>query len=222
MPRIRYIKPDFFRDEDLGKLSPLCRLAFAGLWCYADKAGRLKDRPVQLKVEILPYDEIDFNEILETLAKSKPINNHSTFITRYVVNDENYIQINKFTEHQKVHHTEKESLIPPISLTVKKPRNTRGKTVTNPPYKGTYKGMEMEMEGTPLPNWIFPEGWNAFIEMRKKIGYPITDYGIKKALKKLEGFKEKGYDPNEIIDTTVMNGYRGFFEPNKQKKDEYL
>ena len=30
MPRIRYLKPDFFKDEDIAKLPPLLRLFYAG------------------------------------------------------------------------------------------------------------------------------------------------------------------------------------------------
>jgi len=128
MPRIRYIKPEFFKDEDLAQLPPLYRLAFAGLWCYADKEGRLKDRPMQLKIEILPYDEANFDHVLDTLSNSKPVNNHSTFITRYEHDGNKYIQINKFKEHQKPHNTEKDSSIPP------------------PEYlKGMEKGMEKGM-----------------------------------------------------------------------------
>lgn len=134
MPRIRYIKPDFFKDEDLGQLEPLYRIAFAGLWCCADRAGRLKDRPLQLKIEILPYDDIDFESILKTLALPKPINNNSAFITRYEVNGEKYIQINKFKEHQKPHITEKETVIPPLNnrrITVKKRKNNLLQTPEN-------------------------------------------------------------------------------------------
>ena len=144
MPRIRYIKPDFFKDEDLAQLSPLFRIAFVGLWCFADREGRLKDRPHQLKVEILPYDEVDFEEILKTLADKKPVNNNSSFITRYSVRLEKYIQINKFKEHQRPHHTERISDIPPL-ITDKQPLRKQKATVTKrmEMEKGMEKGMDI-------------------------------------------------------------------------------
>jgi len=49
MARIRSLKPDFFKDEDLAVLPFEARLLFEGLWCYADKEGRLEDRPKYLK-----------------------------------------------------------------------------------------------------------------------------------------------------------------------------
>ena len=107
MPRIRYIKPEFFTDEHIAELPYEARLFFAGLWCMADRDGRLEDRPPHLKVMILPYDRVDIEKILTRLsAGEKP------FIHRYQNSGKFYIQILNFLKHQKPHHTEKDSIIP--------------------------------------------------------------------------------------------------------------
>ena len=59
MPRIRYLKPCFFKDEDIASLPHQTRLLYQGLWVLADKEGRLEDRPKRIKAEIFPYEEID-------------------------------------------------------------------------------------------------------------------------------------------------------------------
>jgi hypothetical protein len=100
MRRIRSIKPDFFLDEDLGELSPLHRVLFAGLWTLADRDGRLEDRPRRIKVEILPYDDCDVDALLSDLA-SKRCNGHR-FIIRYRVNDQQIISITNFRKHQRI------------------------------------------------------------------------------------------------------------------------
>lgn len=76
MSRSRYLKPTFFTNERVGELTPLERLAWQGLWCQADREGRLKDSPKRLKVEILPYDDCDFEALLEGLQVAG-------FIVRY-------------------------------------------------------------------------------------------------------------------------------------------
>ena len=107
MPRIRYIKPEFFTDEDIAELSFEARLLFQGLWCYADKEGRLEDRPKFFKITILPYDAVNIDKLLNSLASGiKP------FIIRYKNTIKSYIQLINFTKHQKPHHTEKDSIIP--------------------------------------------------------------------------------------------------------------
>ena len=104
--RARNIKPGFFRDEQLLKTSPLGRLLFAGLWCLADREGRLLDRPAQIKWDILPADDCDVNALLTELAMRG-------FIRRYTVDGTRYIEVTRFLAHQNPHHKEKASLIPP-------------------------------------------------------------------------------------------------------------
>lgn len=99
--RSRNIKPGFFSNELLGTYDPIISLCFAGLWCLADKDGRLEDRPLRIKAELFPYREgLDVNGYLTVMARDG-------FITRYVIGDVRYIQIEKFTKHQTPHHTEK-------------------------------------------------------------------------------------------------------------------
>lgn len=112
MARIRYLKPEFFSDEDLAELPFQTRITFAGLWCFADKAGRLEDRPKYLKAMIFPYDNVDMEKQIELLGKGKH-ENGIPFIQRYEVEGLKFIQIVRWDKHQKPHHTEKESIFPP-------------------------------------------------------------------------------------------------------------
>jgi len=112
MPRIRYLKPEFFTDEDLAELPFQTRLTFAGLWCHADKAGRLEDRPKYLKAMIFPYDKVDIEKELTLLSNPK-LNGGYPFIIRYRSEGRSYIEIPSWDYHQKPHHTEVESKIPP-------------------------------------------------------------------------------------------------------------
>jgi len=106
MARSRNIKPGFFLNDKLAECDPLARLLFAGLWCIADREGRLEDRPKRIKAEILPYDNCDVDNLLNQLAK------HG-FILRYTVDGERYIQVINFSKHQNPHIREPESIIPP-------------------------------------------------------------------------------------------------------------
>ena len=111
MPRIRYLKPDFFTDEDLAELPFQTRLFFAGMWCLADREGRLEERPKYLKAMIFPYDKVDPEKELETLEKPKK--NGLPFVQKYEVDGKGYLQILSWERHQSPHHTEKDSVLPP-------------------------------------------------------------------------------------------------------------
>lgn len=121
MARIRALKPDFFTDEDLSALDFWVRILFEGLWCHADREGRLEDRPVKLKALIFPYDEVDIEEGLTILTRPKIFNPIQPFIKRYSENGQLYIQIVNFTKHQVPHTSEKASKIPPPPIDEKAP-----------------------------------------------------------------------------------------------------
>lgn len=131
MPRKRTIEPDFFLDENLGKLHPLTRILFVGLWCLADREGRLQNRPEKIKVQILPYDKHDIEKSLEDLEESG-------HIIKYQIENDNLIQIKNFKKHQRPHHTEKNSELPALNgyLTVNSPLNNGYLTVNSPLLNG--------------------------------------------------------------------------------------
>ena len=105
MARSRNIKPGFFKNEQLAECSPLSRILFAGLWCLADRAGRLEDRPKRIRAEILPYDDGSVDEMLNELHKNG-------FIIRYSHEGQGFIQVVNFHKHQNPHCAEKASSIP--------------------------------------------------------------------------------------------------------------
>ena len=128
MARSRNLKPGFFTNEHLAECVPLARLLFAGLWCVADKEGRLEDRPKKIKAELLPYDNCDADELIEQLQQFG-------FVLRYSSAGVKYIQILNFAKHQNPHIKEAESTIPAPEipmLATKEVAAAHGNTGTSP------------------------------------------------------------------------------------------
>jgi len=107
--RARNIKPGFFKNEELASCSLYARLLFIGLWCMADRDGRMEKRPLRIKAEVFPYDSLDINGELTVLERSG-------FVQTYVVNGKEYLQVVNFLEHQRPHHTEAKSKLPTIPV----------------------------------------------------------------------------------------------------------
>jgi hypothetical protein len=97
--RQRTLSPGFFVNEDLLTLSPLHRLLFAGLWCLADRQGRLEDRPRKIKLQILAGDDCDVDGMLTDLAEHK-------LIIRYESDGKRLIAIPAWSRHQHPHPNE--------------------------------------------------------------------------------------------------------------------
>lgn len=114
--RIRSIKPQFFADDHLGALDPRARLLFIGLWCAADGHGRLEDRPRRLAAQILPYDDVDIDGLLDALQSAGKI-------VRYEGKDgSRVISVTGFGRNQRISGREKAEpsrwACPPLAHTV--------------------------------------------------------------------------------------------------------
>lgn len=109
MARIRTIKPEFFRHEELYQAEqeeglPL-RVAFAGLWTACDKAGRFRWQPRQLKLDCLPFDDVDFSRVLDALWSRG-------FLVKYEVDGRQFGFVPSWDRHQFVNNKERASDLP--------------------------------------------------------------------------------------------------------------
>ena len=101
MARARNIKPAFFTNDELSELPPLARLLFIGLWTIADYKGCFEYKPKRLKVQLLPYDDCDIEQLVSALDKSR-------FISIYSVQGQTFGKVLNFNKHQNPHKNEKE------------------------------------------------------------------------------------------------------------------
>ncbi len=70
--------------------------------------------------------------------------------------------------------------------------------------------------GEGLPVWLPLDAWNAFLDMRKKIKKPATDYAQTLLLKKLAAFYAADLDPGVILNQSIMNGWQDLYEPKER------
>lgn len=111
--RIRTIKPQFFKNDDLAELPMAARMLFIGLWTMADAEGRLEDKPRRIKAEIFPFDAVNADDLLSRLQSAG-------FIIRYTSSggkntesefgEMKVIQIVNFKKHQRITGKEAESV----------------------------------------------------------------------------------------------------------------
>lgn len=234
--RARNIKPGYFKNEDLAECAPLARILFAGLWCMADKAGRLEDRPRKIKAECLPFDECDVEQLLSELISHN-------FIVRYEVAGGRYIEIVNFRLHQKPHYKEEESTLPSradvrptkkqrrvkVDSTMKQPRADENAScpsdfliadslipdsglLESPPTPPGGEGMP------PIPDSLdgpeFREAWGEWLEYRRERRPKVTPRSARMALKQLAEWGPAAAVAG--IRHSIAQGYQGIVPAKAQ------
>jgi hypothetical protein len=105
MARSRTIRPEFWNDEKLAKVSRDARLTYAGLWATSDDYGVTKGNACWLKSQIYPYDEdLKLSEFQKWISELENIRR----IIAFSADDEKFYFIPKFSKHQKVDHPSKQ------------------------------------------------------------------------------------------------------------------
>lgn len=99
------MKPDFWTDEKVVQVSDSAKLLFQGLWCLADREGRLEDKPVAIGFKVRPWDPMRADALLAELATVG-------LITRYEADGKRCIAIPTLPQHQRLHPREMASKLP--------------------------------------------------------------------------------------------------------------
>lgn len=192
MARIRTIKPDFWTDGNMVKLSPFARLLYIGMWNFTQcDHGHVADDAMKLKLQILPMDNVNIEELLaEIMAQGR--------VTRVASGDgRTYLHVTRFEDHQKIDPrwktrcpacAQQDSLIPvetPVSL---------GELAQTPEVSPTLplgrEGMGREGKKTPsstaAPSMEFDLFWKDY---PRKVGKEAARKAYAKALKKTTASK---------------------------------
>ena len=142
MARIRTIKPEFFTSDDICALSPLARLLYVGLWCEADRDGRLVWTPGVMKRRYLPDDACDIEVLGAELVGRGLIRLYGDGLAC----------IPSFARHQHVNIREAQSKLPPPP----------GEVQAQLPLGREGEGKEREGEGTGdggAHAHVLPQDW---------------------------------------------------------------
>ena len=104
--RIRTIKPEFWRSEDIAALSIEDRLLFIGLWSYVEDNGVGRDEPQLIQCDLYPLDT--FTEASVRTHGGLMRLSQQGLITRFEGPDgRRYLQINSWDKHQKINRPSK-------------------------------------------------------------------------------------------------------------------
>ena len=149
---------------------------FAGLPCFADRSGRLEDRPKKIKMMMFPCDAIDVDVMLQKL-------HDAGFIQRYKIDNIKYIQIVNFSKHQNPHMKEAESTIPAPCSHSASPEKAHASPADS--LNLVTDSLNLSRAGTRKPKKTgqrLPKNWQPSKELRTWAMTERTDLDIKRVI----------------------------------------
>jgi hypothetical protein len=110
MARIRTIKPSFWSDPGVVRLSRDARLLMVGLVSFADDEGRFVGSPAAIIGYVYPHDDdvtpLKLKRWLSEIEKQ-------CHLILYQVDGLSYGALDKYHKHQVISHPQKSTLPPP-------------------------------------------------------------------------------------------------------------
>ncbi len=101
--RIRSIKPEFWRSDDISALDRDDRLLFIGLWSYVDDNGVGRDKLADIAADLFAHDlEQDPRETFARVSRGLLNLAERGLITRYSAVGGGYLCVTGWTEHQRI------------------------------------------------------------------------------------------------------------------------
>lgn len=131
--RIRSIKPEFWRSDDIGRLSWEDRLLFIGLWSYVDDNGVGRDEEALIIGDLFPLDMCrDTTETLGKVSGGLRRLSEAGLIDRYDAEERRFLHISTWDRHQRIHNANKPRYPLPTSGNTH-PRETQPTPSVDPP-----------------------------------------------------------------------------------------
>lgn len=101
--RIRSIKPEFWRSDDVSALNAEDRLLFIGLWSYVDDNGVGVDKLATVAADLFASDiERDPSETFARVSRGLQNLFEGGLIERYEANGKRFLHITNWEKHQRI------------------------------------------------------------------------------------------------------------------------
>ena len=207
MPRIRTIKPEFWRNEDLSAISAEAALLAIGLLNYCDDEGYFNANPKLIESDVFPLRELSGScpVLIDELHRIG-------YLAMFSGSDgKKYGQIVNFEKHQVINKKNISRIKELIDLPDDYGSDTVGVRVGKE-RKGKEqgkerKGREVAQSACNRPEGVLESLWDDFLILRKAKRAPLTNSA-------LEGIeqeaKKAGMNLEEALYECCARGWTGF------------
>lgn len=222
MARIRTIKPQFWDDLKLSKLTRDARLLYIGIWNFCDDLGVIPADPHYSKSKVFPYDQIQTQQYVKWLEELR----QKGFINLFSLKGEEFYYLPSLLRHQRIDRpnfkdvfVKKEALEACLGTfddcsTIDLGSIDDASCLER---KGEERKVIVMESKVREPLSLFDEAFDSFLEMRKKINKPATETAKKLLKEKLE--RMAGGDEAlkiKILEQSIVNSWQDVYALKNQ------
>ena len=215
-PAVQLYTGDWLKDPCLGQCSPATR----GIWIDLlalmhenSESGELTGTPASL-AQIARCTERQMKSAIEELERTKTADvtkrpNDVTVKNRRM-SRAYHERLSARKRKQKQRGTDEPTANVTPNVTEKSrsySSSSPSTTVKDPPIKPPQSFF--------LPEWIDPEAWAGFVEMRQRIRAPMTDRAKRLAINALQKHRDAGENPTDLLNASTQNSWKGFWPNTK-------
>jgi len=222
----RILKETICTSETLDQLTTEAENLFYRLLVQCDDFGRMDARPAIIRAKCYPLkvDSITNDQLRQWLVLLVDVE----LIKIYRVEGKEYLQMLTWHKHQQVRASKSKYPEPNGScnqlladdINCKQPLadvlvledviDIRESIYDT---RETRDDKRNNGSGEPfiLPDWIDSNVWEAFMEFRKKQKALPSNHAKMLLIDKLAKLKSSGNDPNEVLNQSIMNNWKGLF-----------
>ena len=100
-------------------------------------------------------------------------------------------------------------------LATSNPETSFTQSIIEPPLEPSYNHHITTNAHEALPVWLDVELWNDWLDSRKKLKAQNSPRALSIILKKLSEWKAQGFNPNSLIETSLVNGWKDCYPPKQ-------
>lgn len=203
--RIRSIKPEFWRSDDIDALSIPDRLLFIGLWSYVDDSGVGVDRESSIAADLFAGDLArEPHETSVRVHGGLKRLSEAGLITRYTAQSKRWLHISNWSKHQKINRPT-ESRRPGPTSDDAEPQQERTEDSVSPHAESPFGTGEQGSRGVTTSRSADAARWRDQKFDEFYAAYP-RKRDRQDAKKAFEARLRKGIDPDRLISAAHSYG----------------
>lgn len=222
------IKPKFWDDAKIGRISRDARLLYIGMWNFCDDLGVIRADSVWIKSKIFPFDQMQiqqFDKICQEILRNG-------FISLFSYRDEKFYYLPKFSLHQTINkpnyeevNVPKEILFNGLHKITEQSRINHG-TITEQSIPKIEEEIEEEYIPPITPKGVVSEPDNSLIEIEQE----LKSREAKLLAKEQELLKREAALKNQLsnklpdisfVSDDFKDVFSSWLEYKREKKESY-